>query len=86
MLFLGKWYKECHVFCAQIFSRGMQTEVHMSQDMIDRIFPQLDELIDIHVTFLHSLTERQRCRIDRHIEDISDLLVQQVCSVSFKKK
>ena len=50
----------------------------MSQEMIDRIFPRLEELIDIHVTFLHSLTDRQRCRADRSIEDIGDLLIQQV--------
>jgi len=61
----------------RVFSKGMLDEVHMSQDMVDRIFPRLPELLDIHLTFLHSLVERQKLRPDRSVDDIGDLLVQQ---------
>ncbi len=64
----------------KIFSHGMLHELHMSQEMIDRIFPKLNDLLDIHLTFLHSLLDRQRMRPDRSIENIGDVIVQQVCA------
>ena len=47
----------------RVFARGMMEELHMSKDMVERIFPSLDEMIDIHLTFLHRLTERQKIKV-----------------------
>ena len=47
----------------RVFARGMMEELHMSKDMVERIFPSLDEMIDIHLAFLHRLTERQKIKV-----------------------
>ena len=62
----------------RVFSQGMMKELSYTKDMIDRIFPKLDDLLDIHLTFLRHLMERQRIRLDRSIDHIADILVQQV--------
>lgn len=56
----------------------MIREAHLTQEMVDRIFPRLDDLLDMHQGFLHSLYERQRLRGDRSIEDVGDILLNQV--------
>lgn len=50
----------------RVFARGMMEELHMSKDMVERIFPSLDEMIDIHLTFLHRLTERQKIKVHNY--------------------
>ena len=50
----------------------------MSKDMVDRIFPCIPELLDIHQLFLQSLLERQQLRVDKLVDEVGDLLVQQV--------
>ncbi|KAK2146186.1 hypothetical protein LSH36_626g05027 [Paralvinella palmiformis] len=69
----------CHTLkiMQRVFSHGMRHEVNMRQDQIDKIFPCLSELFDIHTTFLHRLMERQSLRADRNIEEIGDILLQQ---------
>ena len=56
----------------------MSQELGMSQDLIDRIFPELDELIDIHMGFIQQLLERQGIRADRSFDFLGDLLLNQV--------
>ena len=65
LLFL--WFK--------VFAEGMARELHMQEARIKRIFPCLDELINIHCSFLWRL--RQRQRTGKYIDRIGDLLVQQ---------
>jgi hypothetical protein len=50
----------------------------MSQEMVDRIFPRLDDLIDIHITFLHNLIQAQKFSVDKSIEEIGPIIFQQV--------
>lgn len=47
--------------------------------MVDRIFPRLDDLMDIHLTFLNRLLTAQRKSVDRSIHDIGHIIQQQVC-------
>lgn len=56
----------------------MRSEVNLSHDMISRIFPKLDELLEIHRSFLHRLMERQGEKPDKSIDRIGDVLVAQV--------
>jgi len=55
----------------------MLNEAGLTKDMVDRIFPKLDTLLDIHLTFLRRLTERQRLHSDKSIDEIGDVFVQQ---------
>ena len=59
----------------------MLRELNITQEMVDRIFPRLDDLIDIHVTFLLSLIGTQKLSADKSIEEIGDVLLQQVTPV-----
>ncbi|KAK2188372.1 hypothetical protein NP493_134g03014 [Ridgeia piscesae] len=61
----------------RILAHGMLNEAGLTKDMVDRIFPKLDTLLDIHLTFLRRLTERQRLHSDKSIDEIGDVFVQQ---------
>jgi len=50
----------------------------MSREMVDRVFPKLDDLIDIHLTFLRSLVHAQKHSMDKSIEEIGHILLEQV--------
>ena len=62
----------------QIFSQGMKRELNVSQDLVERLFARLDDLVDIHLTFLQSLVRAQQCSADKSIEAFGPLLLQQV--------
>jgi len=62
----------------QVFSEGMRRELGMTQQTIDALFPRLDDLVDIHTTFLERLMTAQNLTADRRIESIGALLQQQV--------
>ena len=64
----------------QIFSEGLSHELGMNQETIDGLFPRLDDLLDIHLTFLDRLTCAQNLTTDKYVESIGSLLVQQVRS------
>ncbi|XP_076328813.1 rho guanine nucleotide exchange factor 28-like isoform X3 [Tachypleus tridentatus] len=59
----------------KVFAQGMSKEVGLTKDLVDRIFPCLEELLEIHSGFLRKLRERQRQ--DRTVERIGDILVEQ---------
>jgi len=59
----------------------MKRELNVSQDLVERLFARLDDLIDIHLTFLQSLVRAQQCSTDKSIEAFGPLLLQQVCVV-----
>ena len=73
-----------YICLAQIFSQGMKRELNVSHDLVERLFARLDDLIDIHLTFLQSLIRAQQCSTDKSIEAFGPLLLQQVrpCSSS----
>lgn len=50
----------------------------MSRLWVDKIFPQLDELIHIHMNFYRQLQELQNKRQDRLVEEIGWTLKEQV--------
>ncbi len=60
----------------KVFVEGMTKELGMSKDLVERIFPCLEELLDTHLTFFRKLRERQS--LDPVIENIGDILLQQV--------
>ncbi|KAM5264266.1 rho guanine nucleotide exchange factor 28 [Ctenodactylus gundi] len=67
---------------AEVFRKGMKEELQLDHSTVDRIFPCLDELLDIHRHFFYSMKERRQesCATnDRNfvINRIGDLLVQQ---------
>ena len=43
----------------KIFVEGMFKYLSLSKDIVDRIFPQIDTLIDLHFRFLEELRARQ---------------------------
>ena len=43
----------------KVFCEGMVTYLDMKQELLDRLFPQLDTLISLHFEFLRQLRERQ---------------------------
>lgn len=60
----------------------MLKELQMSRHWVDKIFPQLDELIHIHMNFYRQLQELQNKRQDRHVEEIGWTLKEQVWNLS----
>jgi A-kinase anchor protein 13 len=59
----------------------MRREVNLSADMVSRIFPKLNELLDIHRTFLQTLIDLQTEKPDKSIECIGETLLNQVTSI-----
>lgn len=68
----------------KVYSRALQDELQFSSKAIGRLFPCVDELLDMHSHFLSRLKERRQESLeegsDRNyiIQKIGDLLVQQV--------
>ncbi|KAM4707162.1 rho guanine nucleotide exchange factor 28 [Discoglossus pictus] len=67
---------------SEIFRKGMKEELQLDHSTVDKIFPCLDELLEIHRPFFYSLKERKqesREGSDRNfvINRIGDILVQQ---------
>lgn len=60
----------------------MLKELQMSRHWVDKIFPQLDELIHIHMNFYRQLQELQNKRQDRLVEEIGWTLKEQVWNLS----
>ncbi|XP_053331588.1 rho guanine nucleotide exchange factor 28 isoform X4 [Spea bombifrons] len=67
---------------SEIFRKGMKEELQLDHSTVDKIFPCLDELLEIHRQFFYKLRERKeesREGNDRNflINRIGDVLVQQ---------
>lgn len=69
---------------SEIFRKGMKEELQLDHGTVDKIFPCLDELLELHQQFFCSMKERRQesCQgsSDRNfvIDRIGDILVQQV--------
>ncbi|XP_071506121.1 uncharacterized protein [Diadema antillarum] len=59
----------------KIFSYGMQNELNMDQVVIKKVFPMLDELVEIASKFYDNLQKRQKEA--EVVERIGDILVDQ---------
>ena len=55
----------------------MYTELNISREMADRMFPKLFDLLDIHLTFLQSLVQLQKRSADKSVEEIGHVFLQQ---------
>lgn len=62
----------------QVYAQGILHDLHMSQGVVERLFPKLDDLIEVHMKFLRNLQELQNRHSDRSVEKIGDTLVNQV--------
>ncbi|KAK2496093.1 hypothetical protein MC885_019003 [Smutsia gigantea] len=67
---------------SEIFRKGMKEELQLDHGTVDKIFPCLDELLEIHRHFFYSMKERRQESCvgdDRNfiINRIGDILVQQ---------
>ena len=79
MRFEGRHYSKMYLSLSlslQIFSYGMQNELHMDHGLIKKVFPMLDEIVDIASKFYDKLQKRQKEA--EVIERIGDILVDQV--------
>ena len=62
-------------FHLQIFIDGMHQHLNMPREIVDRIFPFIDELIELHFRFLEQLRYRQMEQ--KKVETIADILLEQ---------
>ncbi|KAM9253797.1 rho guanine nucleotide exchange factor 28 isoform 1-T1 [Dugong dugon] len=67
---------------SEIFRKGMREELQLDHSTVDKIFPCLDELLEIHRHFFYCMKERrQESCVDNDrnfvINRIGDILVQQ---------
>nr|XP_036882015.1 rho guanine nucleotide exchange factor 28 isoform X1 [Manis javanica] len=67
---------------SEVFRKGMKEELQLDHGTVDKIFPCLDELLEIHRHFFYSMKERRQesCAGDDRnfiINSIGDILVQQ---------
>ncbi|XP_010619322.1 A-kinase anchor protein 13 isoform X3 [Fukomys damarensis] len=68
---------------SDVYSRGMMTELLFEQQMVEKLFPCLDELISIHSQFFQRILERKKeSLVDKSeknflIKRIGDVLVNQ---------
>ncbi|XP_066558030.1 A-kinase anchor protein 13 isoform X4 [Amia ocellicauda] len=45
---------------SDVYSKGLQKEVQLEQPIIEKIFPMLEDLLDIHTQFFNRILERKR--------------------------
>ncbi|XP_060692070.1 rho guanine nucleotide exchange factor 28 isoform X1 [Hemiscyllium ocellatum] len=68
---------------SEIFRKGMKEELQLDHNTIDKLFPSLDELLEIHKQFFFCLKERRRESFEEDsernffINRIGDILLQQ---------
>ncbi|KAH0625720.1 hypothetical protein JD844_033923 [Phrynosoma platyrhinos] len=67
----------------KVYSRAMREELQFGNAVIHRLFPCVDELLDLHGAFLFQLKERRKEALEEGsernyvVQSIGDLLVQQ---------
>lgn len=71
---------------SDVYSRGMVQELQYEQQMVEKVFPCLDDLLNIHTQFFQRILDRKKesleDRSDKNfvIKRIGDILVNQVSS------
>lgn len=66
----------------KIFVEGMYKYLNMPKEIVERIFPCIDELIELHFKFLHRLRARQN--EDNVVASIADILLEQFSGESLE--
>ncbi|XP_072258796.1 A-kinase anchor protein 13 isoform X2 [Pyxicephalus adspersus] len=67
----------------EVYYRGMQTELQFEHKVLEKIFPCIDDLLNIHTQFFQRILERKKESTAEKIENnfvirrIGDILVQQ---------
>ena len=79
LTFLGCFTNSlCFLTFPQIFVEGMYKYLNLSKEVVDRIFPCIDKMIDIHMSFLEELRIRQNEQ--PVVTTIADILCRQFSS------
>lgn len=68
----------------KVFAEGMVRELGISKDIVDRIFPCLQQLLDLHLAFLRRLRERQNQA--ELVHSIGDILLIQFSGVCWTQE
>lgn len=76
---------------SEVYSKGLQMEVQLEPQTLERLFPALDELLELHTQLLLRLLERKResqaegGRSERGVivHRIGDILLSQVREMMF---
>ena len=70
----------------KVFCEGMTTYLDMKPELLDRLFPQLDTLINLHFEFLRQLRERQVQEVEKNIinKESPDWLKKRIMSLGLK--
>lgn len=70
---------------SEVYSKGLQKEVQLDTQLVERVFPMLDELLELHTHFFaHLLELKRKSSIEGRddgsflIRKIGDVLVSQV--------
>ncbi|XP_041371070.1 A-kinase anchor protein 13-like isoform X2 [Gigantopelta aegis] len=61
----------------KMFCQGVLDELQYTEEQVDRLFPRLDDLIEIHTSFLRQLLQLQQHNAERSIEEIGKHLFNQ---------
>ena len=69
----------------KIFVEGMFKYLSLSKDIVDRIFPQIDTLIDLHFRFLEELRARQN-QVKLTVDGASIAFRKQVTIFAFTRQ
>ena len=60
----------------------MIRELGMGKRWVDKLFPQLDDLIIVHMNFYRQLQDLQNRRTDRLVEELGPTLKEQVLVIT----
>lgn len=69
---------------ADVYSKGLLKEVQLEAHTVEKVFPMLDELLELHTVFFSSLLERKKEAKQEDTDGgfvmnrIGDILVNQV--------
>lgn len=71
---------------SEVYSKGLQKEVQLEQQTLEKLFPTLDELLELHAQHLQRLLERKKeSQLEGRVFEggvvinrIGDILVSQV--------
>lgn len=74
---------------SEVYSKGLLNEVPLDQHTVEKLFPALDDLLDLHSQFLQSLLDRKKESQQEGggsegwfvINRIGDILISQVSTI-----
>ncbi|KAI4902806.1 hypothetical protein NFI96_007461, partial [Prochilodus magdalenae] len=77
---------------ADVYSKSLQNEVQLGSETMEKMFPMLEELLDLHTLFLTHLLERKRAAQARRVDEggyvirrIGDVLLNQVTGANAER-